>query len=74
MVVKMSVLIWVVLLYGLVPASIFIPEDGDSMFLQNISIHLWVHMVSQPRTTTSSVYIELLSRIEKAQMLCFENE
>jgi hypothetical protein len=29
------------------------PEDGNSMFLQNVGIYLQVHMVSQSRITTS---------------------
>lgn len=32
----------------------FIPEDGDSLFLQTIGICLWVHAVLQPRRATST--------------------
>jgi hypothetical protein len=38
----------------------FNPEDGNSMFLQNSGIYLWVHMVSQPRTTTLTRYCHFL--------------
>jgi hypothetical protein len=60
-VVKMSMLFfWVVMLCGLIgryqcygeTVSIFNPEDGDGMFLQNIGIYLQVHATSQPRTAT----------------------
>jgi hypothetical protein len=41
----------------------FSPEDGDSMFLRNVGIHLWVYMASQPRRTTlSSVYLVWTSK------------
>jgi hypothetical protein len=32
----------------------FCPEDGDSMFLRNMSIYLQVHMALQPRRQTST--------------------
>jgi hypothetical protein len=44
------VVFWVVMLYGLVGGYQCIrgisPEDGGSMLLQNIGIHLQVHMAS----------------------------
>jgi hypothetical protein len=51
---------WAVMLCGLIgrhqcygeTVSIFNPEDGDGMFLQNIGIYLQVHTTSQPRTAT----------------------
>jgi hypothetical protein len=35
-------------------AAIFSLEDGESMFLRNVSVYLWVYMASQPRRTSSS--------------------
>jgi hypothetical protein len=42
------------MLQGKHTVSIFSPEDGDSMFLQNVGLYLQVYMVSQPRSTSSS--------------------
>jgi hypothetical protein len=44
--------------------SIFSSEDGDSMFLRNVEIYLWVPTASQPRRTTytlEGVYLLLPS-------------
>jgi hypothetical protein len=58
----------------------FNPEDGDSMFLQNVRIYLQVHTASQPRTTKSPP-VPLLNNISVSQqplnayeekVLCFQ--
>jgi hypothetical protein len=51
----MSVVVfWVETLYGLVGGyqrseEHYTPEDGGSMFLRNVCIHLQVHTASKPR-------------------------
>jgi hypothetical protein len=53
---------WVVTLCGLVGFGekyIFRaewPADGDSMFLRNVGVHLRVHILPEPRITTSIAY------------------
>jgi hypothetical protein len=34
-----------------ITVSIFSPEGGDNMFLQNTDIYLWAYVVSQNRRT-----------------------
>jgi hypothetical protein len=45
--------------------SIFRAEDGDSMFLWNVSIYLWVYTVLQPRRTSSLRPVECILHTEK---------
>jgi hypothetical protein len=62
---KMSVLIWVVMPCELIvrytptfqrhTASIFSPEVGGSMFLQNVGRYLWLYMALQPKRPTPSL-------------------
>jgi hypothetical protein len=35
-------------------AFIFVPKEGDSMFLRNVGVYLQVHMTSLPRKPTPS--------------------
>jgi ABC-type amino acid transport system permease subunit len=42
----LKIFFWVVILCGLIPFWRNSPEEGDSMFLQNVGIYVLVHIVS----------------------------
>jgi hypothetical protein len=59
--VNMSMLVfWVVTPYGLVGGyqrfGGFSPDDGNSMFCQNVDTHLKVHMMSESRRPPSTTW------------------
>jgi hypothetical protein len=63
-VVKMLMLVfWVVTPCGLVSVEHFSHENGGSISLRNIGIHMQVHMALQPRRP-ASIYLFTLSVVE----------
>jgi hypothetical protein len=64
---RSSLLFWIVTSCGLVGrkqhfGGMYCPEDGDSLFLRNVSIYIRVRTASEPRRTMSTFLLQLLSQ------------